>query len=71
MATAPHHQQVYIELAAFFYERIGNFVFLADGTIFDAGGDALRRCPSTPPLPSMPVLHDEDADLSRMMQIGE
>ena len=35
MAVAAHHQQVGIELATFFDQRLGNLVLLADGAIFD------------------------------------
>ena len=33
VAIAAHHQQLCIELAAFFDERVSNLVFLADGAI--------------------------------------
>jgi len=40
VAIAAHHQQLCIELAAFFDERVSNLVFLADGAIFN-GIDAV------------------------------
>jgi hypothetical protein len=35
MAVAAHPQQVGIELATFFDQRVDNLVLLADGAIFD------------------------------------
>jgi hypothetical protein len=36
VAIAAHHQQLCIELAAFFDERVSNLVFLADGAALTA-----------------------------------
>jgi hypothetical protein len=42
VAIAAHHQQLCIELAAFFDQRVSDLAFLADGAIFNGIDAALQ-----------------------------
>ena len=77
MAVAAHHQQVCTKASAFCDQYVGSIVFLADGAIFD-GVDAmmsevlhsiigLQRVR----LGLMVPFHDENANLVRLVQIGQ
>jgi hypothetical protein len=77
VAIAAHHQQVCTELVALRDQHVGNVVVLADCAVF-YGIDAmvlevmhrviaLQRVR----LRWVPTFRDEDAHLTRLMQIGE